>query len=221
MAAFTAEFEPDRETTIADVGGSLFNWDIFDRGSQIAILNLGHPRRSQLDSPDNFAFLRGDGTRLPFRDDSFDIGYSNSVVEHLFTFEQQRQFAEEMRRTADALWVQTPARPFPIEPHYLTPFVHFLPKRLQRKLLRNFSVWGWIARPSQQVVDANVEEIRLVNFKEMRELFPDCEIRREKALFLTKSYIAVRRPAPKRASPVAASAAASARVPSMAEGTEA
>jgi len=194
MAEFARRFRPEAETTILDVGGSLFNWALVDSPSQIAILNLTYAPGSHAGAADNFTFLRGDGTRLPFCDQAFHIAYSNSVVEHLFTFEQQQTFAAELSRIADGLWIQTPARPFPIEPHYLTPFIHFMPKSWQRRLLRNFTVWGWMTRPTQQRVDATVEEIRLVTFKEMQVLFPDCEIEREKFLFLTKSYIAIRAP---------------------------
>jgi hypothetical protein len=37
-----------------------------------------------------------------------------------------------------------------------------------------------------------VDEIRLLNYREMVHLFPECEIYREKFLFFTKSYIAIK-----------------------------
>jgi len=36
-------------------------------------------------------------------------------------------------------------------------------------------------------------ELRLLSFGELKELFPDCEIHREKWFGLTKSFIAIRR----------------------------
>ena len=41
-------------------------------------------------------FVEGDGRRLPFEDASFDIVYSNSVIEHLGTLPNQREFAREV-----------------------------------------------------------------------------------------------------------------------------
>ena len=53
-------------------------------------------------------------------------------------------------------------------------------------------LWGWLARPSPEQVERFVRETRLLTHREMRALFPDCEIRRERFLGLTKSYVAVR-----------------------------
>jgi len=146
--------------------------------------------------PANIEYVQADGTNLPFGDGEFSIAFSNSVIEHLHTFEKQQAFAAEIRRAAGRIWVQTPARSFPIEPHYLAPIVHYLPKSWQRRLIRNFTLYGWIARPSQETVNELVDECRLLNYDEMKALFPDCEIRRERVLGLTKSYVALRSAAP-------------------------
>ncbi len=34
--------------------------------------------------------------------------------------------------------------------YLITPFVHWLPRRRQRRLLRNFTIWGLITRPMTQ-----------------------------------------------------------------------
>jgi hypothetical protein len=92
------------------------------------------------------------------------------------------------------LWVQTPARGFFIEPHLLAPFIHWLPIRWQRRLIRNFTPWGWFNRPTAVQVEDLLAEVRLLTRAEMEVLFPDCEILEEKFLGLTKSYVAVRSP---------------------------
>ncbi len=43
-------------------------------------------------------------------------------------------------------YVQTPNRWLPVEPHLITLFIHYLPKSLQRRLLRNFTIWGLVTR---------------------------------------------------------------------------
>ena len=134
----------------------------------------------------------GDGCALPYADMSFDIVFSNSVIEHVGSWERQQAFAAEARRVGRRLWVQTPAREFFIEPHLITPFFHWLPYVWKRRLMRNFTGRGLIERPEMPSVDAFLAEVRLLTFDEMRALFPDCTILRERFLGCTKSYIAVR-----------------------------
>ena len=74
----------------------------------------------------------------------------------------------------------------------MTPFLHWLPVRWQRRLIRNFTMWGWLTRPSASDVETFLAEVRLLTRSEMVQLYPDCEILEEKFLGMTKSYIAVR-----------------------------
>lgn len=142
----------------------------------------------------NIRILLGDGCSLAIPDESYDIGFSNSVIEHVGSWDRQQQFASEIRRVARSLWVETPAYECPIEPHYLTPFIHYLPHSFQKKILRWCTLWGWIERPSQEQIESVVETTRLLRRSEMQQLFPDCEIVTEYILWtIPKSYIAFRR----------------------------
>lgn len=131
----------------------------------------------------NIRFVQGDGCDLPFDRGSFDVAFSNSVIEHVPAGEQER-FAAEIRRVALRYFVQTPNKWFPIEPHYQLPFFQFLPVRA-RQFLTDHLQLGWQAKGS-------TEEITLLSARDMRRLFPDAEIRRERLLGLTKSLMAVR-----------------------------
>lgn len=193
MAAFARTFAPDAETTILDVGGTLGNWEILGVPGRLTLLNLEHPDPEVASLP-NVRRVTATGTAIAFDDASFDVAFSNSVIEHLGSWERQQAFAAELRRVGRGLWVQTPARSFPIEPHLMAPLVHYLPRRWQRTLLRNGTLWGWLSRPSPERVERFLAETRLLDFEQMRALFPDCEIRRERLLGLTKAYVAVRLP---------------------------
>ena len=105
------------------------------------------------------------------------IAYSNSLVEHLDPADRPR-FADEIRRVAGRYWVQTPNRYFPIEPHVLLPGYQFLPEGAQRRIWR-------IGMPR-----GPYEQIELLSAAELRELFPDAVILRERFAGLTKSLIA-------------------------------
>ena len=180
------------ETCILDVGGTPLNWSLVSVAPRITMLNT--PRESV---GAGFDWVWGDGRRLPFRDGAFDIVFSNSVIEHVGDAESQRQFAREIARVGKAYWVQTPNRSFPIEPHLLTPFLHFLPARWQRAIARRFTVWAMIERPSRDrwefYIEHYLRDVRLLDAGDLRRLFPDAEIVRERLGGWTKALIAVRR----------------------------
>jgi 2-polyprenyl-3-methyl-5-hydroxy-6-metoxy-1,4-benzoquinol methylase len=131
----------------------------------------------------NVTFVQADGTALPFPDRAFDVGFSNSVIEHVPP-DKHRAFAAEIRRVAERYFVQTPNRWFPIEPHYQLPFFQFLPRRVRMFLNAHFSL-GWQRKGSW-------EEITLLSARDLERLFPDAEIHRERVFGVTKSLMAVR-----------------------------
>ena len=191
MERFRTLVRPFAGERLLDVGGTPHFWEQTG-GSvpQITLLNL--PGKGQTTRATSHAGVEGDGCALPFPDQSFEIIFSNSVIEHVGTWERQEAFAQEARRVGQRPWVQTPAREFPIEPHVIAPFFHWLPRHWQRRLMRNFTLRGWLERPDEATVEAFLKEVRLISHEEMKRLFPDCVILRERFLGLTKSYIAVR-----------------------------
>jgi hypothetical protein len=186
MASFEQTFGLRPDTRILDVGGTALNWSFVRTRPRITFLNL---------PTDGDSDVIGDGRYLPFRDRSFDLVFSNSVIEHLSSEEDQRRFANEVRRTGRAYWVQTPDRRFPIEPHLLTPFIHWLPRGARKAIARRFTVWSVIERPSQDRWEFYIrhcsEEVRLLDRRQLQDLFPEAEIRQERFLGMSKSLIAV------------------------------
>lgn len=189
MGEFARMFGIAGQTRILDIGGTLYNWSLIDVQVHLTIVNLSPPPAHL---PDWVNWIVADACNLPFSDNTFDIVYSNSVIEHLFTREAQQQMAREVQRLAPKYYVQTPNSRFPVEPHYLTPFIHWLPVSLRKRMIRNFTLWGWIARPSRDTCVRRVEEIQLLNEKELRDLFPGATIQHERLAGLTKSLIAVK-----------------------------
>lgn len=186
MRQFRHLFGFTAETRILDVGGYEFKWTILGFFPCVTLLNLSLPRES------NFTWVVADGRYLPFKDGAFELVYSNSVIEHLGNFEDQRLFAAECRRVGQNYYVQTPNKWFFIEPHLITPFIHWLPRRIQGLLLRNFTVWGCITRPTSQYCESFMNEIRLLDKSELQRLFPNAEIRHERFFWLSKSVMAVK-----------------------------
>ncbi len=194
MRRFARAFGVTAETRILDVGGTPFNWSLLDVRPLVTIVNMPRAREA-FDA--QFQSVFADGRALPFPGRSFDIVFSNSVIEHVGNFESQQQFAAEIARVGRAYWVQTPNRSFPVEPHLLTPFLHFLPARWQRRIARNFTVWAMIERPTPDrrefYIEHYLRDIRLLDAATLQRLFPGANIVRERFGGLTKSLVAVRR----------------------------
>lgn len=134
----------------------------------------------------------GDATNLPYGTQSFDLVYSNSVIEHVGSAETQKKFAVEALRVGQALWIQTPTQEFLSEPHYMAFFVHWFPRAWQSLMLRWGSLWGLLNKPTRQQCDEYVQYNQLLTYKRVQELFPGCRIIRERFFGLTKSHIVVK-----------------------------
>jgi hypothetical protein len=194
MKRFYQSLNITEQTKILDVGGSPFIWEIAASGGlseikDITILNVFDIEDRQT-LPPNVHWIVGDGCNLPFADGEFDVVFSNSVIEHLGKHESQICFANEIRRVGKAYWVQTPDPRFVIEPHYLSPFVHWLPMPIRRRFVRYATVWGILDRPSDQQIKDRIKELRLIGPKEFRGLFPDAEIIVERFVGMPKSLVA-------------------------------
>ena len=179
-------------TTVLDVGGSLFFWELARKLGfpvpKVTVINLEPPPKNL---PTKIQWEVGDGTQLAFNDYTFDIAFSNSVIEHVGDKEMQRTFAREVQRAGKQYFVQTPNHYFPVEPHLITPFIHWLPKSLQKRLIRRFTIWGLVTHPSQEECERFLKEVRLLTRREMKEFFPSGEIIVERFLGLPKSIIAI------------------------------
>lgn len=179
-----------RPVHILDIGGTEAYWKMMglDTNDQvfITLLNL---------TEDTVTLPRvtstvGDARSIQAKDNSFDIVFSNSVIEHVGNYQDQLKMANEVRRVGKCYFVQTPNKYFPLEPHFLFPLFQFLPVRLRVLLLQNFNL-GWFKKtPDLQQALELVDSIRLLSRKEFKALFPKAFIYEEKVLWMTKSFVA-------------------------------
>src|SRR5271170_3078516 len=138
MALLAKSVGLTREMRVLDVGGTIDIWRLAPVMPQLVLLNQA---RARYEIGAGEAVVLGDGASLPFEDQSFDLVFSNSVIEHVGNRAAQARFAAEIARVGKQYWVQTPNRYFPIEHHLWTPFVHWLPRSWQAPILKRFSVW--------------------------------------------------------------------------------
>lgn len=138
----------------------------------------------------NITSVAGDARETDFENGSYDIVFSNSVIEHVGGDSDQRKMADEVRRVGKRYFVQTPNKYFPLEPHFLFPFYQFLPVIVRVQLLRNFNL-GWFPKTPDPVKAREiVEGIRLLSKSDFQKLFPTASLYEEKVFVMTKSFVA-------------------------------
>jgi len=162
-------------------------WNGLDFGQRTTIINLEPTPKCV---PERFTYVVGDATNTGLQDHAFDLAFSNSVIEHVGGFEDQKRLAHEMLRIARRIYCQTPNKWFPIEPHFLGLCVHWLPKKWFNHLVdRYLTLHGWRYRPTPQASAALINSIRLLTRAELLQLFPGCKIKSERFLGMPKSFV--------------------------------
>lgn len=167
---FLNKISPTSAMSLLDVGGYPSSWTQYKPVvGCLDILNIHPVKLNEIDCLHyNIQTIIGDGCNLDFPNNSYDIVFSNSVIEHVGSYENQKAFANEIRRVGKRLWIQTPAYECFIEPHYLAPFIHWLPKKWQKKLVRNFTIRGLLDQPTSEEVDKMVETTHLLGSAKIR-----------------------------------------------------
>jgi len=139
---------------------------------------------------------------LPFDDDYFDVVLCSSVLEHVTipydeiwrerstarfrqrARERQARFAREIERVTRGYFVQVPNRWFPVETHTWLPFVGYMPRSWQLRVI-GMSNRFWIKKTAPNFY--------LPTAADMCRYFPAARLMREKVGGITKSLIMVKR----------------------------
>ena len=178
----------NKPITLLDIGGKINFWE--NRGLagnndyKITVLNIEKEKSNY----SNINCLIGDATNLnQFKNKSFDIVHSNSVIEHLYNFENQKKMASEIIRVGKKYIVQTPNKYFFIEPHYLLPFFNIVPEKIKYLILTKTKL-SRLKKWDKNFAKQYIKEIRLLSEKEMKTLFPKSKIYFEKFLGMNKSF---------------------------------
>jgi SAM-dependent methyltransferase len=193
LALFMETIRPGPETRVVDVGvgdtpfgsepGVAATHNFFEAlypwPSQItAVSDVPLPNFAQ--AFPSIPTVVADGLDLPFGDDEFDVAFSNAVVEHVGSREDQRRFVAELCRVAPRVFVSTPNRWFPVETHTLLPFVHWLPRGMADRTMHALRRRNW-------------DQVELLSKGELLALFPANVDARVVEARLTISVVASRR----------------------------
>ena len=177
---------------VLDLGGTPVIWEHVLAPLEITLLNLpgtlskGTSEISQ--SPQlrhhKFHVIEGDACNVTqFGDRSFDLVFSNSVIEHVGPPHKQVEFAREVLRLGRSYWVQTPSMWFPIEVHSGMPFYWFYPGWLRAALMRH-----WRKRLPSWWADY-MDTTRVLSRRRMATLFPSGRTRVDYFFCIPKSYV--------------------------------
>jgi SAM-dependent methyltransferase len=171
FALFMETMAPTAETTVLDLGAddsgfgegggcSTLNFfeELYPWPEQITAVGLNEGERFRASFP-RVHYVRADALALPFVDGSFDVVFSNAVIEHVGDRERQRRFVDEALRVGRRAFVTTPNRWFPVEVHTRLPLVHWLPDPLSHRAYE-------LARKPW------AKEIELLGAGSLRDLFP-------------------------------------------------
>lgn len=180
---------------ILDIGGTERYWDIAgpfltQNAITIDLMNL---EATQVEHT-RFRSIAGDASNLvDLVDMSYDLVHSNSVIEHVGSWDRMVKMAENVRRLAPRYYLQTPNFWFPFEPHFRAPFFHWLPEQVRYRIYMRKSLGFRGKAPSVDAAMRSIQGACLLDKRQMQTLFPDAQIKGERVLGLTKSWMAVRR----------------------------
>ena len=174
-----------------DLGGSIHFWqevgDILNPQS-VVIMNIAadHQSVGSNASIDNISsIVLYDGKNIPYGDKEIDLLICNSVMEHV-PKSARLGLVTEIERVSKRYVIQTPAKSFIIEPHFVMPVVHWLPRRLGRILVKISPLAVFNGR---NYATAMFDEVNLLDYREVTTLFEERRIIREMSLGMTKSYM--------------------------------
>lgn len=191
---FVESFPLTGEETILDVGGEVGQEqmliDAYPVKHKITVVNIDiqHLERIRKIYPE-INLVVADACRLPFGDRQFDIVYSNAVIEHVGTFDDQRSMAGEVMRVGKGWFVTTPNRWYPFEFHLRMPLMNWLPQPLMKWVARLWSFNHVRGRYQSGLTP----KFRLLSVRQMRRLFPSSTVIAQQITFWPETIVAIGR----------------------------
>ena len=136
-------FKLKGSVNIIDLGGTESFWNIIDteflivHKVKITLINLINYK---IKNKKVFSQINQDFFECKFKNNSFDLSFSNSVIEHIGDTKKLISFCNLHKNLSKYYYLQTPNKYFFIEPHFMFPFFNFLPKIFQLFLISNFNI---------------------------------------------------------------------------------
>lgn len=181
-------FRPRPEDRVLDIGASgevFLRYTLEDVYPNPERIVAGGYEISEITSARHYypqpQYVVFDGCSLPFPDKSFDLVFSNAVIEHILGEGRQERFAKEVMRVGKSWFVTTPNYWYPFESHYHLPFIQFMPRSLQR-------VYNSLL--GTHIPKGTVQELALLSAHELQRLFPTSRIAKVRVTFWPETLVA-------------------------------
>lgn len=124
-------------------------------------------------------FVQGDALNLDFPKRKFDLVFSNATIEHVGNRSNQKKFiSEAIRVGSKETIIVFPNRWFPIETHTKLPFLHYLPNKIHRKIIKflgftDLSSEDYLNIPTKREVTRLIRELEIkqYNIYKIKTLF--------------------------------------------------
>lgn len=161
LQIFLQEFPSDSFEQVLDVGvtadkdalsSNYFEEYFPNKNKIIALSNQDATFLTNIYPGLKFEF--GDAKNLPFPDNSIDVVFSSAVIEHVGSFASQKaMIAESFRVAKKGVFITTPNRWHPVEPHTVLPFIHWLPKKIHRSVLKAIGMQFYAAEENLNLMN--------------------------------------------------------------------
>ncbi len=183
---------------ILDIGGSKYYWDLNidylkSRFGKIKI-TMSNLEKVDVDLKEaaTFNYVAGDAMKIETFHGDYDLIHSNSVIEHVGSWNKVRTMADNIKDIGLPYYVQTPNYWFPVEPHFRTVGFQWLPLDVRARMLLRRKRGFYTASSFDEAME-EVESINLLTRGQLGVLFPDAEIRSERLGPFTKSFMVMGR----------------------------
>ncbi len=174
---------------VLDIGGEIVYWKNMgwqNSAATIYVLNLDPVFDKE--QHEGYIQVQGNALKLPYEMGEFDLVFSNSVIEHVGSKNNQKIFADEVRRVCNNYIIQTPSFWFPLEPHSMIPFFQFIPHTIRALLIMVFNINYFPKTKSyQEAIKVSKTTIMLTR-RGFQKLFPEAAIEVEYLYGISKSY---------------------------------
>jgi SAM-dependent methyltransferase len=188
---------PSETDKLLDIGGEIDTpaeslgkfIDLFPYKKNISVINISveHIQNISKKYPEVNTCI-GDACNLPWPDNSFDIVYSNAVIEHVGDYEKQKKMAKEIMRVSKRWFVATPNRWYPFEFHMRLPFVTWLP-------FHGYLKFGYIVCydhiKKKYVFGEKIGNLRLLSANQLERCFPGSRIIKQRITFMPETLIVI------------------------------